>query len=85
MHSEVTVTVNGAPVVVPSGTSVAVAIVMAGQACRRSVSGEPRGPLCGMGICFECCVAINGNRHVRSCQLLCEQGMEVATEKRIDE
>jgi hypothetical protein len=85
MHSEVTVTVNGAPVVVPSGTSVAVAIVMAGQACRRSVSGEPRGPLCGMGICFECCVAINGNRHVRSCQLLCEQGMEVATEKCIDE
>ena len=56
MHSEVTVTVNGAPVVVLSGTTVAVAIVMAGQACRRSVSGEPRGPLCGMGICFECCV-----------------------------
>jgi D-hydroxyproline dehydrogenase subunit gamma len=81
MHSEITVTVNGAPVVVLSGTTVAVAIVMAGEACRRSVSGEPRGPLCGMGICFECCVAIDGSRHVRSCQVLCEQGMEVATEK----
>jgi D-hydroxyproline dehydrogenase subunit gamma len=81
MHSQVTVTVDGAPVVVPSGTTVAVAIVMAGQACRISVSGEPRGPLCGMGICFECCVAIDGNPHVRSCQVLCEQGMEVATEK----
>ena len=81
MHSEVTVTVNGAPVVVPSGTTVAVAIVMAGQACRMSVSGEPRGPLCGIGICFECRVAIDGNPHVRSCQVLCEQGMEVATEK----
>ena len=81
MHSEVTVTVNGAPVVVLSGTTVAVAIVMAGQACRMSVSGEPRGPLCGIGICFECRVAIDGNPHVRSCQVLCEQGMEVATEK----
>jgi D-hydroxyproline dehydrogenase subunit gamma len=81
MHSQVTVTVNGTPVVVPSGVTVAVAIVMAGQSCRKSVSGEPRGPLCGMGICFECRVAIDGNPHVRSCQVLCEHGMEVATEK----
>jgi D-hydroxyproline dehydrogenase subunit gamma len=81
MPSQVTVTVNGAPVVVPSGATVAVAIVMAEQACRISVSGEPRGPLCGMGICFECRVAIDGNPHVRSCQMLCAQGMDVATEK----
>jgi predicted molibdopterin-dependent oxidoreductase YjgC len=81
MPSQVTVTVNGAPVVVPSGATVAAAVVMAGQACRISVSGEPRGPLCGMGICFECRVAVNGNPHVRSCQVLCEQGMNVATEK----
>jgi D-hydroxyproline dehydrogenase subunit gamma len=76
----VTVTVNGAPIVVPTGATVAVAVVMAGQACRISVSGEPRGPLCGMGICYECRVAINGTQHVRSCQVLCEQGMDVATE-----
>jgi len=81
MLSQVAVTVNGAPVVVPSGATVAVAIVIAGQACRMSVSGEPRGPLCGMGICFECRVAVDGNPHVRSCQMLCEQGMEISTEK----
>jgi D-hydroxyproline dehydrogenase subunit gamma len=77
----VTITVNGAPVVVPSGATVAVAIMMAGQACRISVSGEPRGPLCGMGICYECRVAIDGTPHARSCQVLCEHGMDVATEK----
>jgi aerobic-type carbon monoxide dehydrogenase small subunit (CoxS/CutS family) len=77
----VTVTVNGAPVVVPSGATAAVAVVLAGQACRKSVSGEPRGPLCGMGICFECRVAIDGNLHARSCQVLCQQGMEIDTEK----
>ena len=67
--------------VVPSGATVAVAVVLAGQACRKSVSGELRGPLCGMGICFECRVAIDGNLHARSCQVLCRQGMEIDTEK----
>lgn len=81
MHSQVTVIVNGAPVVVPSGATVAVAVVLAGQACRKSVSGELRGPLCGMGICFECRVAIDGNLHARSCQVLCRPGMEIDTEK----
>jgi len=83
VHSEVTitVTVNGVPVVVTTGTTAAVAVVLAGQACRRSVSGEPRGPLCGMGICFECRVIIDGNLHARSCQVLCQQGMEIDTEK----
>ena len=81
MRSQVTVTVNGAPVVVASGATVAAAMMMAGQSCRISVNGEPRGPLCGMGICFECRVMVNGNPHVRSCQVLCEPGMDVETEK----
>jgi sarcosine oxidase subunit alpha len=79
--TQVTAMVNHVRVVVPSGTTVAVAIVLAGQACRTSVTGEPRGPLCGMGICFECRVTIDGQMHRRSCQVLCEQGMEVDTEK----
>jgi sarcosine oxidase subunit alpha len=79
MLSPVTLMVNGSPVAVPAGTTVAVAVVAAGQACRTSVSGEPRGPLCGMGTCFECRVAINGKPHCRSCQILCEPGMEVRT------
>ena len=81
MPSQFTVTVNGATVVVPPGATVAVAVILAGQACRISVSGEPRGPLCGMGICFECRVAVDGNLHARSCQTLCEPGMDINTEK----
>jgi len=77
----VTVTVNGMPVTVTAGATVAVAMVIAGQACRTSASGEPRGPLCGMGICFECRAVVNGRLHSRSCQILCEPGMEVRTEK----
>ncbi len=71
--------VNGIPVTVTSGTTVAVAILMTGAATRRSVTGEPRGPLCGMGICFECRATIDGKQHQRTCQILCAHGMEVQT------
>ncbi|MGA2344580.1 MAG: (2Fe-2S)-binding protein [Candidatus Sulfotelmatobacter sp.] len=76
----VMLSVNGERVTVFAGVTVAVALAIAGQTCRSSVSGEARGPLCGMGICFECRVSINGVPHCRSCQVLCEPGMEVKTD-----
>jgi sarcosine oxidase subunit alpha len=72
--------INDARVGVKPGTSVAVAILIAGcDAFRTSVSGQPRGPLCGMGVCFECRVTVNGLAHARSCQIVCEEGMQVLT------
>jgi D-hydroxyproline dehydrogenase subunit gamma len=79
MPSQLTVVVNGTPVVVPSGATVAVAMAIARQVCRTSVSGEPRGPVCGMGICFECRVVVNGRPHCLGCRILCDEGMEVRT------
>jgi aerobic-type carbon monoxide dehydrogenase small subunit (CoxS/CutS family) len=72
--------VNGVSVAVATGSTVAVAASLAAQSCRTSVIGQARGPLCGMGICFECRVSINGKPHCRSCQILCEPGMEVTTD-----
>lgn len=80
MPSHVALTVDGSRVVLPAGATVAVAMALVGQACRTSVSGEPRGPLCGMGICFECRVTINGTPHRRACQVVGESGMDVRTE-----
>ena len=72
--------INNQPISVDHGTTVAAAILIANQtAFRTSVTGQPRGPLCGMGICFECRVTINGQAHARSCQILCEDGMKVVT------
>lgn len=79
MPRELSIRINGVDVTVPEGTTVAVAMTIASAACRRSVSGETRGPLCGMGICFECRVVINGSPHCRSCQIVCEPGMDVRT------
>jgi len=82
MPEPITVLVNGALIAVRPGTMVSAAIVIAGETLfRRSVTGEPRGPLCGMGICFECRVTVNGQFHARSCQTLCEEGMDVQTDK----
>jgi sarcosine oxidase subunit alpha len=81
MAETVPLTVNGKRVGAPEGSMVSTAMWLAGEtAFRRSVTGEPRGPLCGMGICFECRVTINGRKHVRSCQVPCAPGMEIRTD-----
>ena len=69
--------INGQAVSVPAGCSVAAALAIAGNGIARiSVGGEPRAPLCGMGICQECRVSINGQRRL-ACQTTCSPGMRV--------
>ena len=81
MPETVTLVVNGVSVEMPAGSMVSAAILKLGTtAFRRSANGEPRGPLCGMGICFECRVTIDGEAHCRSCQILCKDGMDVRTD-----
>jgi sarcosine oxidase subunit alpha len=79
MCKQVSLSVDGKTIVVPTGTTVAVAVVLAGEVCRRSVTGEVRSAVCGMGICFECRVTIGQEAYRRSCQILCEPGMDVKT------
>jgi predicted molibdopterin-dependent oxidoreductase YjgC len=81
VDNQVTIRVNDRPVQVPAGTVVAAALAESGvQRFRRSVKDESRTPLCGMGVCFECRVTINGQSHCRSCLTVCEEGMEVRTD-----
>jgi sarcosine oxidase subunit alpha len=81
MRETVTLVVDGVSVEMPAGSMVSAAILKTGtNAFRRSVTGEPRGPLCGMGICFECRVTIDGEQHYRSCQTVCRNGMDVRTD-----
>jgi hypothetical protein len=79
MRNSIDVKINGRVLAVEDGCTVAVAIAIAETACRTSVSGERRGPLCAMGICFECRATVDGVSHVRTCQLLCEAEMDIST------
>lgn len=81
MSGAVRVRVNGQPVDVPAGSSVAAAIARAGVlSTRRSVGGLPRAPLCGMGVCFECRVQIDGLGQRRACMTPVRDGMRVETD-----
>jgi hypothetical protein len=81
MSEQVTISVNGAPMRVAAGTILAAALAQAGvRSFHRSVLGEARAPLCGMGVCFECRAIVNGQAHQRTCLTLCQEGMEVRTD-----
>jgi sarcosine oxidase subunit alpha len=81
MSDAIALLLNGRTMTVEPGTTVAAALLSADvTAFRRSVTGTPRGPLCGMGVCFECRVTIDGVPHRLSCQTPCAAGMEVRTD-----
>jgi sarcosine oxidase subunit alpha len=80
LPAPVTIYADGVAVRVQAGGSVAAALLDAGiTAFRRSASGEPRGPMCGMGTCFECRVTIDGISHRRACLVPVADGMRVST------
>jgi succinate dehydrogenase/fumarate reductase-like Fe-S protein len=70
---------DGRALSVAPGTTVAAALALGSDGnARTSVSGQRRAPLCGMGICQECRVTIDGLRRL-ACQTLCRDGMQVET------
>ena len=74
----VEVQVGGARVRIPAGSSVAAALALHPPGrTRLSVSGQWRAPLCGMGVCHECRVLVNGRERL-ACQTVCEDGMHIA-------
>jgi predicted molibdopterin-dependent oxidoreductase YjgC len=76
----INLSINAHGISVEPGVTVAAAIAMAGSGVtRRAVGGAARAPLCGMGVCQECRVTIDGRMHQLSCQTLCTEGMQVVT------
>lgn len=72
--------IDGVAVEVAAGANVAAAIAASSETVvhfRLSRSGEPRAPLCGMGVCFECRVTIDGAAHQRACLVVAREGMQV--------
>ncbi|QSQ25008.1 (2Fe-2S)-binding protein [Pyxidicoccus parkwayensis] len=79
--ASITLRINGRALTVPAGTSVAAALAMAGDFVSRSdLKGQPRGPLCGMGVCFECRATVDGVPETLTCLTLCREDLEVVTD-----
>ncbi len=75
----VTFWVNGKEVAAFQGETLLAALLAAGYKClkRSPLKKDPRGALCGMGVCFECMVTVNGTPNIRSCMTEVENNMKV--------
>jgi D-hydroxyproline dehydrogenase subunit alpha len=69
---------DGQDVEALAGETIAAALAAADiVAVRQARSGASRGPFCGMGVCFDCLVTVDGRSNQRACLTKVEAGMDV--------
>ncbi len=76
---KVKLSVNGEEISAYKGETLLAALIAAGykKLKKSPLKEEPRGALCGMGVCFECIVTVNGVPNIRSCMTEVENNMEI--------
>jgi D-hydroxyproline dehydrogenase subunit gamma len=73
------VLIEGRPVTAYLGETVATVLLAEGHlAMRTTVDGSPRGVFCGMGVCFDCLVVVDGQPNTRACMTFVRTGMRIA-------
>jgi predicted molibdopterin-dependent oxidoreductase YjgC len=76
--AKVTISVDGAPRQAHLGETVAAVLIADGDAAiRLTRGGSTRGLYCGMGVCFECLVVVDGAANTRACMTWVRDGMEI--------
>lgn len=75
----VDIVVDGRPRTAYTGESVAAALMADDDdlELRTTIGGEPRGLFCGMGVCFDCLVVVDGVPSTRACVTWVRDGMVV--------
>jgi D-hydroxyproline dehydrogenase subunit alpha len=77
--TDIAFTFDGRQVAARTGQSLAAALTDAGiRAFRDTVAGAERGIFCGMGVCQDCLVTVDGLPNRRACMTRAEPGMTVA-------
>lgn len=79
----ITIIVDGEPVQAREGESVAAALIAAGRRLMRYTAreGAPRGYFCGMGVCHDCVMTVDGRPNVRTCMAAARDGLRVDTQR----
>ncbi|MCJ7823563.1 MAG: (2Fe-2S)-binding protein [Anaerolineales bacterium] len=52
---------------------------------RKHSTGRPSGVYCGMGVCYECLVTINGINNIQACQTFAADQMEIETTIQVEQ
>ena len=65
------------------GQTIAAALLSAGHRSWRTTraGGEGRGLFCGIGVCYDCLVTVNGVSSVRACLAAARPGDVIETER----
>lgn len=73
---------DGEPIAAYEGETVAAALLAAGHRTLRTtpVTGTARGIFCGMGVCFDCLVVVDGEPSRRACMIFAREGMRVESQ-----
>jgi len=78
----VEISFDGETVTAYEGESLAAALVAAGWIVQRTTSkGQPRGVFCGMGVCHDCLVTVDGQASRRACMTKVRAAMRVESQK----
>lgn len=74
---------DGKEIAAEPGQSVGAALIAAGYRSWRTTrhNGAPRGVFCGIGICFDCLVVVNGRPNQRACLAEVSDGDEVSSQE----
>lgn len=80
MSGSITLDIEGQSIEVAPGTTLAAALLAAGYRTlgTRPRAGTPRGMFCGMGVCHECAVTVDGTPGVRACIVEVRDGMRLS-------
>ena len=78
----VQITVDGVALSGRDGQTIAGVLLGAGHRTWRTAAGAERGIFCGMGICQDCVLTVNGVEGVRACQRAACNGDVVEREAR---
>ena len=75
-------TFDGESINAITGQSVAAALLAANQRALRKTrfNNNDRGVFCGIGVCFDCLVVIDGITNQRACLIEARPGMKVQTQ-----
>lgn len=82
-NSEISFTFNGDSYEGAQGQSIAAALMASGVRELRTTRfhKEPRLIFCGIGVCFDCVVVVNGVANQRACLVEINQGDEIVSSK----
>ncbi|GGU13563.1 (2Fe-2S)-binding protein [Nocardioides albus] len=79
MTDQVNLTFDGVTITAAAGQSVGAALTDAGIRSWRSTrrGDRPRGLFCGIGVCFDCLVTVDGRPNQRACLVPVRDGMRL--------